>query len=111
MISQRHCVLLTVAAIVGCYPKAGPAPEPLSPAAVNTASTRWPGVTAASLAAGRDLFLARCNGCHGYPEASSIADERWPHIMDKMGPKAGLTPERTANVLHFLLASRTESSR
>ena len=58
--------LLAVGAAVGCYPKAGPAPGAISPKAVEYASTKWPGTTEAQLAEGKDLYQAKCNGCHAY---------------------------------------------
>jgi hypothetical protein len=93
----------------GCYPKAGPPPGALSANSVTSASTRWPGATASSLSAGRDLFLARCNGCHAYPDLAAISDERWPDILEKMAKKADLGDEQRDSVLHFVLASRSES--
>jgi cytochrome c5 len=96
----RTFVLLAASVVAtGCfYPKAGPAPEALSPAAAATAGAKWPGVTAASLSNGRDLFVARCNSCHAYPDIAAIADDHWPHIMDKMAGKAGLTSEQKGRV-------------
>jgi hypothetical protein len=108
-----HRIVLGVALFAaafteGCYPKAGPPPGALSANSVTSASTRWPGVTASSLSAGRDLFLAKCNGCHDYPDLPAISDERWPNILEKMGPKADLVAEQRDAVLHFVLASRSE---
>jgi hypothetical protein len=93
---------------MGCYPKAGGAPEALSPGGVAAASTRWPGVTADSLARGRELFLAHCNACHSYPDLVVISDDRWPGLIDWMGKKAHLSDEERDAVLHFVLASRSE---
>lgn len=102
-------VFFTVALTdAGCYPKAGPAPEALSANSVVWASTRWPGVTASSLALGRDLFLTKCNGCHEYPDLSAIADARWPGILEGMARKAHLGAEERDAVLHYVLASRSE---
>jgi hypothetical protein len=92
----------------GCYPKVAPPPAAVSGEHVTSASTRWPGVTAASLAQGHDLFVANCNQCHGYPDLTAISDDRWPGILDKMGRKAHLDPAETDAVLHFVLASRAE---
>jgi hypothetical protein len=75
---------------------------------VTWASTRWPGVTASSLARGRVLFLANCNGCHHYPDFAAIAEERWPDILTKMAKKSHLDVGETDAVLHFVLASRAE---
>jgi hypothetical protein len=109
-----HRIVLRVALVAaglldaGCYPKVAPPPGALSASTVASASTRWPGVTASSLSRGRDLFVAHCNACHGYPDLAVISDERWPGILDKMAKKAGLGPEDRDAVLHFVLASRSE---
>ena len=92
----------------GCYPKAAPAPGALSANRVTWASTRWPGVTASALSAGRDLFLAKCDGCHAYPDLTAISEERWPGILEKMGKKSELSAEERDAVLHYVLASRSQ---
>jgi hypothetical protein len=94
----------------GCYPKAGPAPGPLSAGSVASASARWPGVTETSLSAGRNLFLGNCNACHDYPALGQISEESWPRIVEKMGNKAHLNPDERASVLHFVLAARSEAA-
>jgi hypothetical protein len=101
-------LLLLSFAGAGCYPTVAPVPGELSSGAVASASTRWPGVTAKSLSGGRDLFVAKCNGCHGYPNLVDISEERWPGVMDKMGAKAHLVPDDRDAVLHYVLASRSE---
>lgn len=109
-----HRFLLRVALVVigfaaaGCYPKVAPPPGALSARSVASASERWPGVTVSSLSRGRDLFLAHCNACHGYPDLAAISDERWPDILEKMAKKAGLGTEDRDAVLHFVLASRSD---
>jgi hypothetical protein len=95
----------------GCYPKGASAPGALSASSVTWASTRWPGVTESSLSAGRDLFLSKCNACHSYPDLPAIPDERWPHIIEKMAKKSDLGPVERDEVLHFVLASRSEHDR
>ena len=93
-----------------CYPKSGPAPAAVSAATATSASTQWPGVTASSLSAGHDLFLSNCNGCHGYPDLTSIAEGDWPHILDRMAKKSHLDAQQRDDVLHFVLASRSEQT-
>jgi len=92
----------------GCYPKVAPPPGALSASDATSASTRWPGVTPDSLAHGRELFLANCNACHGYPDLAAIGDDRWPGILEKMAKKANLGADDRDAVLHFVLASRSE---
>lgn len=94
----------------GCYPRAAPAPPALSAKDVALASARWPGVTASTLATGHELFLSKCNGCHHYPDLVAIPEERWPGILEKMAKKSHLNDEERDEVLHFVLASRSEQS-
>jgi hypothetical protein len=101
-------LLYALGGLTGCYPKAGPPPAMLSQSSVAAASTRWPGVTAGALAAGHDLFLAKCNGCHDYPDLAAIAEERWPGILDKMAQKSHLDAGERDEVLHYVLAARSE---
>jgi hypothetical protein len=93
-----------------CFPKTAATPGPLSAAGVTWASTRWPGVTAGALSAGRDHFVAKCNGCHGYPDLGAVPEGRWPEILESMAKKAGLAAEQREAVLHFVLASRAEQA-
>ena len=95
-----------LAAVAGCYPKAGPPPGSVSPNSVTWAEKQWPGATAESLAAGRESFLAKCNGCHSYPDRNAIADEKWPSIIERMGKKADLDDKKREELLHYVLASR-----
>ena len=95
----------------GCYPTAAAAPAPLSANGVTWASSQWPGVTASSLSTGRALFLVNCNACHGYPDLTLIPDERWPGILEKMAKKSHLEAAERDEVLHFILASRSEQVR
>jgi len=99
--------LFTAALVAtGCYPKAGPAPGVLSADNAAWASTKWPGTTPESLAAGHDTFIAKCNGCHDYPDLAAIDDDEWPGIVDSMGDKADLDATKKEAVLHFVLAAR-----
>jgi len=103
-------LVVLVLTAAGCYPKAGPAPAALSANSVATASTRWPGVTPASLAVGHDLFLAKCNSCHEYPDLGAISEGRWPGIVESMGKKSQLAAEERDAVLHYVLASRSDQA-
>jgi hypothetical protein len=94
----------------GCYPKVAAPPAAVSADSATKASTRWPGVTPAALSHGHDLFLAKCNGCHGYPDLAAIPDERWPGIVEKMAKKSDLGPEDGDAVLHYVLTSRSEQT-
>lgn len=101
-------IALFAAAVSGaaCYPKAAPPPGSISPTSVSWAAAKWPGTTEASLAAGKETFLAKCNNCHGYPDFAAIDDEKWPSIVERMGKKADLDKAKSDAVLHYVLASK-----
>ena len=104
-------VALAVAVLcAGCFPKTAAAPPALSAASVAKASARWKSGTADALSMGHDRFVAKCNGCHGYPDLLAIADERWPAIVERMAKKAHLGDEERDAVLHYILASREEQA-
>ena len=93
----------------GCgYPKAGPAPGPITPAEVTLAASKWPAATETSLSEGRDLFIARCNGCHDYADLKKIPEGQWPEIMKRMGKNAKLDAKQTEAVLEFVLVAQKE---
>ncbi len=107
--ASRGPILLFVilSSAAGCgYPKSGAVPEALGPADVTAAKARWPDADESKLAAGRSLFVARCNACHGYPDIRAIDEARWPDIVARMGKKAGLDPASTEEVLQFVLTAR-----
>lgn len=59
-----------------------------------------------SHARGRQLFLAKCDQCHGYPAADALGDAAWPTVMRAMGSKSFLTPEESDLVMAYVRASR-----
>ena len=104
-----YLFLLASAAMTACgFPKTAAAPGPLTPAQVAMAVAKSPAVSEQSISTGRDLFIAKCNGCHGYPDLGSITEEKWPDVMKKMARKADFNGSQGDDVLHFVLAARTE---
>jgi cytochrome c5 len=105
---RKLVVTMVVVGLTACgFPKSGPAPGPLAPNTAEAAAQRWPGTTAAQLEEGRTLFVAKCNGCHDYPDMHAIPESRWPDVvMKKMGENAKLTTEQSTQVLHFILAAQ-----
>lgn len=106
MLTGSAALLALTMGGVACYPKAGPAPATISQGSVTWAAQKWPGTNEQTLAAGRETFLAKCNGCHDYPDLTAIPDEDWPDIVERMGGKADLSAEQTKGVLQFVLAAR-----
>jgi cytochrome c5 len=97
---------LIAGAMAGCYPKSGAAPGAVSATSVAWATAKWPDTTPETLAKGNELFTAKCNGCHGYPDLAPIADEKWPKIVDRMGNHVDFDAKQKEAVLRFILASK-----
>jgi len=93
--------------VAGCiFPKAGPVPALVTAADVDRARYRWPDADRAALDDGRELFAARCNGCHGYPALTAVPEANWPAVVEKMARKAKLSREQADHVLRFVLVAR-----
>jgi cytochrome c5 len=106
-IAHGRCLALVLAVgVAACFPKAGGVPAPLAPASVEAARGRWPEVSSESLAAGRELFVAKCNHCHGYPDLVATEEAKWPEIVERMGPRSHLGPAEVNLVLRFIQAAR-----
>src|SRR5947199_159858 len=90
-----NCVFLSLRVAGG--PKVGPAPAAVSAADVEKAKAKDPSATPEALEAGRALFVAKCNQCHGYPDrdGESVAD--WPGILDEMAKRAKLSDAEHAS--------------
>ena len=99
--------LVLIVALSACgFPKTAAAPGAVSPAEVTAATGKWPDATEAQLKTGRDAFVARCNHCHGYPDLSSVPDDKWPDVMDRMGKNASLDATQKEAVLRFILTAK-----
>lgn len=101
-------VLATFTAACGFPKTVDRPPPPIGAAQAERAAQGHPGVTRATLDSGRDLFAAKCNGCHGYPDTTTIADEKWPETISRMGKKANLSEDQSNQVLAFIRAAKTE---
>lgn len=66
------------------------------------ARTRWPDTTRASLEEGRELYVARCSGCHPLHAPDTQPPERWAALVDEMAPRARLSPDERDLVLRYL---------
>ena len=51
---------------------------------------------------GRERFIARCSGCHSLPDPRGCTPEAWGETLDKMTPRAKLTPEERRAVELYL---------
>lgn len=54
---------------------------------------------------GQDIFTQRCGRCHDLPKPSEFTEPEWKPIMERMAPKAKLTPEENNWVLAYVNAN------
>jgi len=120
-------ILATSAFLAACSPTLPPASQqkssaPAAPLAKDSASASakdtgtapMPAVAPAAsdlagLEEGHDLFQHRCAICHKLPVVAAHTAEKWPRIVEKMGPKAKLDSAQTRKLLAWVLAERAKS--
>ena len=56
------------------------------------------------VAQGKTIFDARCGKCHDLPQPSDHTSQEWDKIIERMAPKAKLSPEETNWVLAYVKA-------
>ncbi len=82
----------------------GAVPHPTE-AHLARARARWPDATAASLEHGRQLYVARCSGCHPLHPPGTQPAARWAEVLDQMAPRAKLSADERELVLRYLTAA------
>lgn len=82
----------------------GSVPRPTD-AHLARARERWPDATRASLERGRELYVARCSGCHPLHRPDSQPAGRWAELVDEMAPRARLSQDERELVLRYLTAA------
>lgn len=58
--------------------------------------------------AGKRIFMARCDRCHGLPGTKQFSVEKWDDILPTMFPRAGLNNEEALHVRAYILANTTK---
>lgn len=68
--------------------------------------TVYPPVAAVAVdtAAGKQLFTAKCDRCHGLPLPQQFTKERWDDILPLMFPRSGFSNEEAFQVRAYVLA-------
>src|SRR5690349_6370013 len=54
---------------------------------------KYPDATMETLVKGHSIYYAACTKCHGAKHIERESEQVWVKIMDRMAPKAKLTPE------------------
>lgn len=99
-------LVLAVVWLSGCGVTTGKAPGALSPSDVETARSRWPDASEASLERGHQTFLSSCDRCHGYPLLTAHSASDWPGIVKEMGENAKLDAKASDELLRYILVAR-----
>jgi uncharacterized membrane protein len=89
--------------LVGCAALKATAP-PVSPQMVQIAEKHH--LSEADLTAGRDLLAIRCTSCHSLMPLSAYTPAQWSANVQKMAPRAKLTPAEATKVTAYLVAAR-----
>jgi cytochrome c5 len=78
----------------------------LSPEGLRAAQAAAPDATEEELESGRQVFIANCNTCHGYPDIREFEPAELREIVPRMADKAELDPSEGARLLRFVLGLR-----
>jgi mono/diheme cytochrome c family protein len=63
-----------------------------------------PGTVTPDAAAGKTIYEANCNRCHGLPDVSLYRSGRWEGILQTMIPRTRLNEEQAVHVREYVLA-------
>jgi hypothetical protein len=94
-------IALLVAAASACRGGGIPRPDDSHVARVRP---RWPDTTRASLEQGRELYVARCAGCHPLHRPDELDAARWSVVVADMADRAKLSLTERDLVLRYLSA-------
>ena len=75
-----------------------------SPLAI--AKKRWPNITAGDLKEGKSIFDTQCTKCHSQKNIVTRDENYWIKQINKMSPRAHLTPEEKEKLIHYVLSFR-----
>lgn len=113
---MKKIISVFVAAMVltACSKKSTPTASPsatTAPAARSMSEDEVPAAPAVAkagdddlTAAGKEIYMAKCNKCHGYKDPGNYSRERWVPIMDKMAVKSNLSASEKSSVLMYVQA-------
>jgi mono/diheme cytochrome c family protein len=90
-----------LAALAGC---AGQLPV-LGQADAMRASQRWPGITVAELAHGRELYVNHCASCHKLYRPGEQPADKWRALVGEMTERAKLPPADAETIVRYLIAA------
>ncbi len=96
----RAAILAVGVGVVGCATVEVPR---AMEADVRRAGVSWPGTSLADLHHGRELFLARCTGCHQPIQPRKLNRGEWPAQVAEMKDRAHLDTTEADLVVRYLV--------
>lgn len=84
--------------------------EKYTPKDTVTATVPLNRVNAPLIAAGKKVYEASCNRCHGLFSPNEFTQERWVGLVNWMAPKARLSDEEKAQVLAYVQRNAKDAS-
>ena len=96
-----------VVLFVSCQSSFNNVPPPVT---ANMAKMGGAVATVERLDHGRRVFASRCIECHVLPPISNYTADRWPRIVNWMGPRASLKPEEREEVIAYILAAHKQAA-
>ncbi|MDI1355681.1 MAG: cytochrome c [bacterium] len=99
-------VTITLLILVACAAKKKAAAEKSLPTEgqLMAVQKKFPDATMANLQKGHELFYGKCTRCHGPKNISKRSEKEWPKILDKMAPRAKLSPEDKDAVYKYVMS-------
>lgn len=109
---KKYIVLILVAVLASCTAKKkSAAPENVTQAQLQAAKTKFSDVTMDQLKNGYTIYNnGACTNCHGAKSITSRDEAAWTGIMDRMAPKAHLTPTEREAVWRYIMAVKLASN-
>ncbi|MFO0547181.1 MAG: hypothetical protein U0271_02270 [Polyangiaceae bacterium] len=90
---------LGLTALFGCEPAL---PHAAAPDAARGASL-YPNITVADLEHGREVYVARCSGCHSLHPPRTRPAKTWPAEVERMSTRAKLAEDEKQAIERYLV--------
>ena len=106
---MRRLVIVIVAiltVLIGCQKKATPVITARKAAPPEMLSSPYApeGSVKADTLAGRQVYMSKCNRCHGLPDIKAYDEVRWENTLLSMLPRAGVDKTNAVHVRAYVLA-------
>lgn len=78
----------------------------LTPAQIQWAGQQWADMEGSRIVAARQLYVARCSGCHNLILPSAKELREWEQVLPKMALKAKLNDGQREEIWRYLQTAR-----